>query len=347
MSVSNSGVWLLESGGQFVVKEAPFSKPGDDEVLIQNKAVAINPMDWKIQAFGPHLPFPAHYPFIIGSDVAGEVYEVGKDVTAFKKGDRVIGLANWFLTNDVKDSAFQHYSICKASVVAALPDNISFEAGSVLPLGLSTAAMGVYPAGRLELPLPDATRPSTIDKVVLIWGGSSSTGSAAIQLAVASGATVIATASEKNYDFVRSLGAAAVFDYRKDTITEDLVQAIKDTPGDFVGALDAIAEEKTWRACADVVKGLGGGRVVSNLPVGFTNVPEGVEVVGVYDTAHLSNNKEIVEAVWGKFVPVALKNGSLKPVPEPLVIGKGLEKIPEGIALCQQGISAGKVVVDL
>lgn len=189
-------------------------------------------------------------------------------------------MANWFLTNDVKDSAFQHYSICKASVVAALPDNISFEAGSVLPLGLSTAAMGVYPAGRLELPLPDATRPSTIDKVVLIWGGSSSTGSAAIQLAVASGATVIATASEKNYDFVRSLGAAAVFDYRKDTITEDLVQAIKDTPGDFVGALDAIAEEKTWRACADVVKGLGGGRVVSNLPVGFTNVPEGVEVVG-------------------------------------------------------------------
>jgi len=43
MSVSNSGVWLLESGGQFVVKEAPFSKPGDDEVLIQNRAVAINP----------------------------------------------------------------------------------------------------------------------------------------------------------------------------------------------------------------------------------------------------------------------------------------------------------------
>ena len=48
----------------------------------------------------------------------------------------------------------------------------------------------------------------------------------------------------------------------------------------FLGALDAIGEEKTWRGCAEVVNGLGGGRVVSNLPAGFTNVPEGVEVVG-------------------------------------------------------------------
>lgn len=189
-------------------------------------------------------------------------------------------MTNWFVSNNIKDSAFQNYSVCNPSVVASLPDNISFAAGSVIPLALSTAAMGVYPVGRLELPLPQVTKPSSIHKVVLIWGGSSSTGSAAIQLAVASGATVVATASEKNHAFVKSLRATTVFDYKKDTITEDLIQTIKETPGDFSGALDAIAEEKTWRACAEVVKGLGGGRVVSNLPLGFTDVPEGVEVVG-------------------------------------------------------------------
>ncbi|KAE8149635.1 chaperonin 10-like protein [Aspergillus avenaceus] len=347
MTVSNEAVWLEVSGGQFVVKEAPLPVPGPGEVLIQNKSIAINPMDWKIQAFGPHLPFPTKYPFIIGTDVAGEIYGVGPDVTDFKKGDRVLGLANWFLTNETRDSAFQKYSICKASTTAHLPENLSFEEGSVLPLALSTSVMGIYPAGRLELPLPQATKPAPIGKVVLVWGGASSTGSAAIQLAVASGATVIATASKKNHEFVQSLGAAKVLDYKDETIIQDLAKAIQETPGTLAGALDAIGEDKTWRACADVLKALGGGRVVTNLPVGFTDIPEGVEVVGVIDTAHLPNNKEIAEGVWGKYVPQALKNGTLKTVPEPLVVGTGLEKIPEAVSLSQQGVSAKKLVVNL
>ncbi|GAB1209268.1 hypothetical protein APSETT445_008040 [Aspergillus pseudonomiae] len=64
MSASNSAVWLLEAGGDFVVKEAPLHTPGPDEVLIKNKAVAVNPMDWKIQVYGPDLPFPKQYPFV-------------------------------------------------------------------------------------------------------------------------------------------------------------------------------------------------------------------------------------------------------------------------------------------
>lgn len=81
---------------------------------------------------------------------------------------------------------------------------------------------------------------------------------------------------------------------KKDTITQDLIQAIMEAPGDFSGALDAIAEEKTWRACAEVVKGLGGGCVVSNLPLGFTDVPEGVEVVaGAYPHPYYRFHTEI------------------------------------------------------
>lgn len=157
---------------------------------------------------------------------------------------------------------------------------MSFESGSVLPLALSTATMGLYPAGRLELPLPLTPKASPINKVILVWGGSSSTGSAAIQMAVASGATVIATASAKNHSFVQSLGAAKVLDYHEDSIIQDLIQAIRDTPGEFLGVLEAIAEEETIRKCADVVKGLGGGRVVTNLPVPVKDIPEEVELVG-------------------------------------------------------------------
>jgi NADPH:quinone reductase-like Zn-dependent oxidoreductase len=138
--------------------------------------------------------------------------------------------------------------------------------------------MGLYPPTRLGLPLPQATNPKSVNKVLLVWGGSSSCGSTSIQLAVASGVTVIATASSRNHAFVRSVGASTVLDYADGGVIEKLVEAIKGTPGEFAGALDAIGEDKTWRACAEVVKALGGGRVATFLPRGIDNVPEGVEV---------------------------------------------------------------------
>ncbi|KAJ6026464.1 uncharacterized protein N7446_004937 [Penicillium canescens] len=345
MSASNTGVWLLEAGGQFVVQEAPLYTPGPNEILVKNKAVAVNPMDWKIQLYGPHLPFPSKYPFILGADLAGEVYEVGKDVTAFKKGDRVAGNANWFLSHEIRDSAYQNYTIINTAVAVHLPDNISFTEGSVLPLAVSTSAMGLYPPARLGLPLPKSPKPEPIGKVILVWGGSSSCGSAAIQLAVASGATVVATASSKNHEFVRSLGAIAVLEYKSETVVQDLVDAVKIAGGKFLGALDAIGDDHTWKLCVDVVLGLGCGRVVSNNPR-IADVPEGVEVLGVTDTANIGDNKEIVESVWGKFLPEALKDGTIKCVPEAVVL-KGLDKVAEGVALCQKGVSAAKVVVEV
>ncbi|GBE80130.1 putative zinc binding dehydrogenase [Sparassis latifolia] len=347
MSTPNAASYLTAPGGTFTVKDAPYSKPGPGEIVIKNAAVAVNPMDWKIQTFGAILPFPKQYPAILGADVAGEVYEVGEDVTRFKKGDRVIGKPSWFLTARPQDGGFQHYTVCISSVVSPLPASIPFKSGCVLPLALCTAAMGLYPSTRLALPLPQPTKPKSINKVLLIWGGSSSTGSAAIQLAVASGVTVIATASSKNHGFVKGLGASAVLDYQDDKIIENLVEMIKGAGGEFAGALDAIAEEQTWRACAEVVKALGGGKVVSNLPTTFVDVPEGVEVLPVNNTSAIVQHKEIVEGIWTQFVPEALKAGTLKAVPEPVVVGTGLEKIGEGVELCKKGVSAGKVVVEI
>jgi NADPH:quinone reductase-like Zn-dependent oxidoreductase len=189
-------------------------------------------------------------------------------------------VANWIPTDDIRDSGFQNYTICKTTLVSPLPDTLSFESGSALPLALSTASMGLYPSGRLELPLPQVTKPKPINKTILVWGGSSSTGSATIQLAVASGVNVVATASVKNHAFLRNLGVAKVLDYREESVVQDLVEAILETPGEFAGVLDAIGEEGTVRACMDVVSSLGGGRVVTNVPTPFEDTPNGVEVVG-------------------------------------------------------------------
>lgn len=61
--------------------------PGDDDIIIKNHALAINPVDWKVQAYPS---FIGTFPFVLGEDVAGEVFQVGTNVTKFKKGDRVI-----------------------------------------------------------------------------------------------------------------------------------------------------------------------------------------------------------------------------------------------------------------
>lgn len=149
--------------------------------------------------------------------------------------------------------------------------------------------MGLYPSYRFGLPFP-RLEPKPLNKILLVWGGSSSCGSAAIQLAVASGATVIATASAKNFEFVKSIGGSVVLDYHDEDIGEQLVEEVKklalefggEFKEHFVGALDAIAEDgdKTWKACAQVVRKLGGGKVVTFWPMPrFEDCPEGVELL--------------------------------------------------------------------
>lgn len=85
---SNTAAWIESSkSNPLVVREAPYPTPSSDEVLIKNSAIAINPVDWKIQDYGMFLQ---NYPNILGTDVAGEVVEVGANVKDFKKGDRVM-----------------------------------------------------------------------------------------------------------------------------------------------------------------------------------------------------------------------------------------------------------------
>lgn len=87
--MSNQAAWIKEKNANpLVVDEAPMWKPEADEVLIKNKAIAINPVDWMVQDFGVLY---TKYPNIIGEDVAGEIVEVGDKVKHLHKGQRVIG----------------------------------------------------------------------------------------------------------------------------------------------------------------------------------------------------------------------------------------------------------------
>lgn len=86
--VANRAAWLFEKQGKpLKVDQAPMPVPEADEVVVKNSAVAVNPVDWKIQEYGVFLE---KFPTILGTDVAGEIVDVGSSVTNFKKGDRVL-----------------------------------------------------------------------------------------------------------------------------------------------------------------------------------------------------------------------------------------------------------------
>ena len=116
-----------------------------------------------------------------------------------------------------------------------------------------------------------------VNHSILIWGGSSSVGSSAIQLAVASGLLVITTASEANFEYCRSLGAHLVFDYHSDIIVEELVTAILGST--LVGVYDAIGLDTSTIPAAQVLHKLGGGKIVTVLSAPKKGIPDDVKVL--------------------------------------------------------------------
>ncbi|PCG89283.1 Polyketide synthase, enoylreductase [Penicillium occitanis (nom. inval.)] len=317
-------------------------KPGPREIVIKNVVVAINPVDWKIQDHGRYL---STYPFILGEDAAGVVEEVGSEVTRFKKGQRVIAHCPGLMTRNPANSAFQLYSLAIEDLTAELADSVSFQEGAVLPLALSTASAGLFQNDTLGLPLPSPEGSQPRDETILVWGGASSVGSVAIQLAVASGLSVVTTASPRNHDFVRSCGAHTILDYKSPTVVEDIIGVLRTAK--FVGVFDSIAEPESFEAIAKLVNTLGANiKISSVLPYDKpteTFAPKYVVAFSIIQEP----NRNVGEGIWKNFVPQALKNGKLMPKPEPYGVGRGLQDIQHALDVQKSGVSAKKVIIEL
>lgn len=316
-------------------------KAGKGEVIIKNQAIAINPVDWKIQDYGIFLK---NYPMVLGTDVAGEVHEVGEGVTHVKKGDRVLGHAFSLVTQDPAHGGFQFYTACNALVVSKIPSLIDFKSATVLPLAISTAAACLFKKEALALSMPtSASKPSSSGKSVLVWGGSSSIGAVAIQLAAGAGHKVVSIASKHNLDRLKELGADAAFDYKSSSVTDDIISALQGT--DFAGVCDCIGTPDAAKAWAPIYQKLG-GRYGSVMP-GAEGLPEGIQGTSVFAPSVALDDKYVGDEVWAKWVPAALENGALKPLPPPIVVGKGLEIVQKGCDEQKKGVSFGKIVVEL
>ncbi|GFF57161.1 hypothetical protein IFM51744_09112 [Aspergillus udagawae] len=322
----NRAAWIVASKAKpFRVDTAPMYKPGRGEVLIRNHAVAVNPVDWKIQ------------------DAAGIIEDVGEGVLEFHKGQRVIAHLHSPKSGKYEHAAYQLYSLAIEGLTAGIPACISFEQGVVLPLAVSTASAGLYLPDYLGLPLP-SLNPESSDKTILIWGGASSVGATAIQLAIASGLQVIATASSSNSAFVSSLGAEP-FDYKSPTVVPDILSRLQH--GEVVGAFDAVSTDQSFAPLSIIIQLL-----KRNIPVASVHSYDKPtewfrpKYISSYGIAFPPNEK-IGKAVWRDYLPKALASGQFKPKPDLMVVGHGLDKIQHGLDIQKAGVSARKVVITL
>ena len=368
----NSALWIKAKQTDFVIAPAAFPVPDTGEIAIRVRAVAVNPMDRLVRTMGDFITPWLQYPFIPGSDVAGEVVAIGPEVTRFKLGDRVLGYAAGAdKGHGSAEGGFQTFVVLKTHMASEMPATLSFEAASVLPLGLSTAATALFELDCLALDRPNAA-PRSTGKTVLVWGGSTSVGSNAIQLAVAAGYDVVTTASPRNFDYVKQLGAGLVFDYASITVVADIVEALKGRQ--LAGAL-AIGAGSAAK-CLDIVGASKGRRFVAMAtpPASFDHVPSGtgrlvrllpammrsglgfarltikarlarVDTKFVWGSALL--NTDVGPLIFEDFLPSALADGRFRAAPDPTVVGHGLGQIPTALDRQLQGISAGKLVVTL
>jgi NADPH:quinone reductase-like Zn-dependent oxidoreductase len=344
----NYAALIPSATAQLEVGEVPYPELGEDELIIKNYVVAVNPVDWKIQSSASS--FNLTYPTILGEDAAGEVLEVGSSLKdKFKVGDRVMS-HTFGLGKGLAYGGFQLYPVLIGATTSLIPDDISYAEAAVLPLSISTAAAGLFMNSTLSLKYPKTGKVfdhSVFDSgkgipTLLLWGGSSSVGTSVIQLASAAGYAVITTASPSNFKLCKDLGAAYVVDYHNPDIVRKLINLLEGQ--NVVGAYDAIGSIETVHQNAAVLHALGGG-IVASVGTAPDDLPSGVTVARMSSVNIVTQEPEVAKAIWGHYVPAALKAGVLVPSPKELIVGKGLKDVQKGLDRQKQGVSARKVEV--
>lgn len=246
------------------------------QILVENEAAGINPVDWKFRAGYLQKMAPVSLPVILGGDFAGTVIEIGEGVSAFKIGDEVYGQA--IILNGGSGS-FAQFVAANCTNTARKPKSSTFEQAAALPLAGVSALTALEDHMKLKR-----------GQKMLIHGGAGGIGSLAIQIAKAKGAYVATTVAARDVDFVKELGADEVIDYK----TQQFEKILKG----FDAAFDTVGGEITNKSFQVLKKG--------GILVSMTGQPdqENAQTYGVFaigqgtntDTAHLTRLTELVDS---------------------------------------------------
>lgn len=285
--------------------DRPTPEPGPGEVLVRIHAAGVNPVDWKIASGAvPGEFFGAALPSGLGNDLAGTVEAVGEGVDGFTVGDRVYGGA--------RGKAFAEHAVIAADALHPTPDGLEDTVAGSLQIAAGTADAAVTAAG------------PTAGETVLIGGAAGGVGVIAVQLAAATGATVIATASEHNHAFLRELGTTPT------TYGDGLVGRVRELAPQGIDAAIDLQGTETIEAALEL--GVPPQRI-SAIAAG-PNVPDGVIATGGSASTPAAIERIADEIAAGR---ITLPIQQTFPLTEAL----------DAFALQREGHVRGKVVVTI
>ena len=281
-------VIIEEYGGKEKLKEAevPMPQPKEHQVIVKEKATSINPIDWKLREGYLQKMMPWEFPIILGWDVAGEIVEVGSEVTDWKIGDRVFARPD-----TTRFGTYAEYTAVDDNLLAYIPENVSYEEAAAAPLAGLTAWQALFDYGKL-----------VEGEKVLIHAGSGGVGTYAIQLAKSKGAYVISTASEKNRDLLLSLGVDQFIDYKNEDFTELLndVDVVFDTMGgEVLENSFKVVKPRTGRIVSIV--GDADEELIEKADITFNNIwlePDGKQLSQLAQLMEQGKVKSIIGATY-------------------------------------------------
>lgn len=283
----------------------------------------------------------------VGCDYMGTVVQTGPDVKGnWKEGDRIAGVVHGCNKCDLSEGTFADYVLVREGVQMKVPENLSDAEAATIGVAVSTVGLSLYQ--HLSFPWPGSV---PADCWVLIYGGSTATGSIAIQFAKLSGAKVVTTSSAKNRDFVKSLGADEAFDYND----PDCAKKIREYTNDSLHfVVDCFGGETGSAICANSISSLGGQicsivqgdgyprkeEVRSSLMLAYKAMGKPWDFFGPRPATH--EDYEFGRMFW-RLAAKLFAEGKIKV--HPPRVGEGLEGVLEGLDEMRKGlISAQKLV---
>ncbi|KAF4315203.1 hypothetical protein BBI17_009519 [Phytophthora kernoviae] len=283
-------------------------------------SAAVNPLDYKLVAMGatmlPTAPTDEN-PFRMGFDMAGIVVEIGSgDVYGLKVGDAVF--ATPVLT---EGGCFGEYLNASANVVAPKPSNMTFNEAAGVPIAGVTSYQALITHGKLQ-----------VGQRVLILGGSSATGMFGIQIAKALGAEVITTASTRNVELVKSLGADQVIEYT----TQKWGDILADHSVDLI--YDCGMEPESWASNAQKILKLQSG-IFASLSTGRRVEPVESSIGAAFSLVHAIPSGECLREI-----AKLIEAGHVKTVIDSVY---SLEKLADAIKLQQSNKARGKIIIEV
>ena len=364
-------------GQPFELQTRLTPKPGPDELLIAVKSVALNPADAYIRDQGLFIPT---YPTVIGFDMSGLVLEVGHNVpTSFQPGiTRVAAYAASFWRSFNPDyGIFQERCLVPWQHAVPLADkDISWNHAATLPVAIQVPLnawdiMGIPRLGEAAASATVSARSTGTDttgkekqnnpekgEALLIWGASSSIGTMGVQTARllredpnSSFAAVYATAGSANKGYVGSLGADRMFDYKDPRVVDEIVSAAKQ---DGLVIRYCFLATGQLAPCQAVLKTFLGNdqegktaKIASAPAVSADEEVPGLETIFVFPSTVDKERLEQFQYWIGTCLKENLVKGTIRPSPEPSVVGKGLGAINAGLNQLRQGVSCTKLVVEV